>query len=72
VDIKPAVITKDLVKNKFIYLGKTMNWNILAKVSKKNQLTGSKSKLLSDLDNNSHVQSRVFSYKDYKSKLSPI
>lgn len=72
VDIKPPIITKDLVKNKFIYLGKTMNWNILNKVSKKNQLIGSKSKLLSDLENNSDVQSRVFSYKDYKSKLSPI
>jgi hypothetical protein len=72
VDIKPPVITKDLMKNKFIYLGKTMNWNILTKVSKKNQLTGSKSKLLSDLENNSDVQSRVFSYKDYKSKLSPV
>lgn len=72
VDIKPPVITKDLMKNKFIYLGKTMNWNILNKVSKKNQLTDSKSKLLSDLENNSDVQSRVFSYKDYKSKLSPV
>jgi len=72
VDIKPPIITKDLVKNKFIYLGKTMNWNILNKVSKKNQLIGSKSKLLSDLENNSDVQSRVFSYKDYKSKLSTI
>jgi len=72
VDIKPPIITKDLVKNKFIYLGKTMNWNILNKVSKKNQLIGSKSKLLSDLENNSDVQSRVFSYKDYKSRLSPL
>lgn len=71
-DIKPPIITKDLMKNKFIYLGKTMNWNILSKISKKNQLTGSKSKLLSDLENNSDVQSRVFSYKDYKSKLSPL
>jgi hypothetical protein len=72
VDIKPPVITKDLMKNKFIYLGKTMNWNILNKVSKKNQLAIPKSKLLSDLENNSDVQSRVFSYKDYKSKLSPV
>jgi hypothetical protein len=71
-DIKPPIMTKDIMKNKFIYLGKTMNWNILNKVSKKNQLIGSKSKLLSDLENNSDVQSRVFSYKDYKSKLSPV
>jgi hypothetical protein len=71
-DIKPPIMTKDIMKNKFIYLGKTMNWNILNKVSKKNQLIGSKSKLLSDLENNSDVQSRVFSYKDYKSKLSPL
>jgi hypothetical protein len=72
VDIKPPIMTKDQVKNKFIYLGKIMNWNILNKVSKKNQLTGSKSKLLSDLENNSDVQSRVFSYKNYKSRLSSI
>jgi hypothetical protein len=72
VDIKPPVITKDLMKNKFIYLGKTMNWNILAKVSKKNKVAGFKSNLLSGLENNSDVQSQVFSYKDYKSKLSPV
>jgi hypothetical protein len=72
VDIKPPIITKDLMKNKFIYLGKTMNWNILNKISKKNQLVIPKSKLLSDLENNSDVQCRVFSYKDYKSKLSPL
>lgn len=72
VDIKPPVITKDLMKNKFIYLGKTMNWNILAKISRKNKIAGFKSNLLSGLENNSDVQSQVFSYKDYKSKLSPL
>jgi hypothetical protein len=72
IDIKPPVITKDLVKNKFIYLGKTMNWNILTKVSKKNNIVGFKSNLLSGLENNSDVQSQVFSYKDYKSKFSPV
>lgn len=71
-DIKPPIITKDLIKNKFIYLGKTMNWIILTKVSKKNQLVVSKSKLLSDMENNSDVQSQVFSYKNYKSKLSLV
>jgi len=72
VDIKIPIITRDLVKNKFIYLGKTMNWNILNKVSKKNNTVVPKSKLLSDLENNSDIQSRVFSYKDYKTKLSPV
>jgi hypothetical protein len=72
VDIKPPIITKDQMKNKFIYLGKTMNWNILTKVSKKNKVTGFNSKLLSGLENNSAVQTQVFSYKNYKSKLSPL
>jgi hypothetical protein len=72
VDIKlPNPITnKDLVKNKFIYLGKTMNWNILNKISKKKTYVVPKSKLLSDLENNSDVQGRVFSYKDFKKGLT--
>jgi len=59
---------KELMQNKFIYLGKTMNCSILTKVSKKNIIHNTPSKLLTDLENNSRVQTSVFSYKDFKNK----
>lgn len=66
------IVNKDLVKNKFIHLGKTMNWNILKPLEKKNSVTYPKTSLLSSLENNSEVQTRVFSYKNFKAIREPM
>jgi hypothetical protein len=65
------IVEKDLMKNKFIYLGKTMNWKILKSLEKKKIVTYPKTSLLSLLENNSDVQSRVFSYKNFKAIREP-
>lgn len=65
------IVNKDLMKNKFICLGKTMNWKILRPVEKKNIVTYPKTSLLSLLENNADIQSRVFSYKNFKAIKQP-
>jgi hypothetical protein len=66
---KTGQIKTDVIKNKFINLGKTMNWNILNVPPKKNAAF-SKGKMEKDLEQNSDVQSRIFSYKDFKQNLA--
>ena len=66
---------KQKERNKFINLGKTMNFSILQPVIKK-KINSSmfKSKLASSLFDNSSVQKEVFSYRDFKcreTKVSP-
>lgn len=65
-NIKNPVLNKDLMKNKFIYLGKTMNWKILSPIKKNDAMSYPKSNLISSIENNAGVQSKVFSYKNYK------
>ena len=52
--------------NRFINLGKTMNFSMLQPVMKKKSNNLFKSKLASSLFDNSSVQKEVFSYRDFK------
>jgi hypothetical protein len=63
---------KDVIKNKFIHLGKLINWDILKQYSKKNKNLNSKSKLEIDLEKNSDVQLSTFSYKNFKLNKSTL
>ena len=60
---------KQKERNKFINLGKTMNFSILQPVMKKKRYSNMfKSKLANSLFDNSSVQKEVFSYRDFKSR----
>ena len=60
---------KQKERNKFINLGKTMNFSILQPCIKKKKYSNMfKSKLASSLFDNSSVQKEVFSYRDFKSR----
>lgn len=67
-DLKKSipVFNKDVMKNKFISLGKIMNWNILNPVKKNKISSHYKSPLLKSLENNANVQSSILNYKNYK------
>jgi hypothetical protein len=56
-------------RNRFIYLGKMMNFNIIQKEQKKNKMNNFNSNLVDNLNNNDILQKKVLSYQDYKQKL---
>jgi len=60
---------KEYNRNKFICLGKMMNFKFIQKPDKKSPLNGFSSKLLDNLSGETALQKQVLSYKDFK-KLS--
>lgn len=60
---------KEYNRNKFICLGKMMNFKFIQKPDKKSPLNGFSSKLLDNLSSETALQKQVLSYKDFK-KLS--
>ena len=66
--ITPTVTqSKDVCKNRFIYMGKMNNLNLLQPVKKPtNTINGFKSQHLDNLKGETQLQERVLSYKDFK------
>jgi len=66
--IEPTVTPpKDVCKNRFIYMGKMNNLNLLQHVKKPtNTINGFKSQHLDNLKGETQLQERVLSYKDFK------
>ena len=64
----PTVMqSKDVCKNRFIYMGKISNMNLLQPVKKHtNTINGFKSQHLDNLKGETQLQQRVLSYKDFK------
>jgi hypothetical protein len=55
------------IQNRFVYLGKIMNFKFIQTEPKiNNALNGFGSKLLDDLDSETKLQKKVMSYQDYK------
>jgi hypothetical protein len=52
--------------NRFIYLGKIINFSFLQFVSKHNILNGFGSKILDNLSGETNLQKKVMDYKEYK------
>lgn len=52
--------------NRFIYLGKIINFSFLQSVSKNNILNGFGSKILDNLSGETNLQKKVMDYKEYK------
>lgn len=52
--------------NRFIYLGKIINFSFLQSVSKNNILNGFGSKILDNLSGETELQKKVMDYKEYK------
>ena len=52
--------------NRFIYLGKIINFSFLQSVSKHNILNGFGSKILDNLSGETNLQKKVMDYKEYK------
>ena len=65
-NVPPEKPEKQKEINRFINLGKTMNFSMLQPVMKKKSNNLFKSKLASSLFDNSSVQKEVFSYRDFK------
>ena len=58
---------KDKCKNRFIYMGKMYNFNLLQPMKKTvNKMNGFSSQYLEDFNGELEVQERALSYKDYK------
>jgi hypothetical protein len=58
---------KDVCKNRFIYMGKISNMNVLQPIKKyTNTINGFKSQHLDNLKGETQLQQRVLSYKDFK------
>ena len=58
---------KDVCKNRFIYMGKIRNMNLLQPIKKHtNTINGFKSQHLDNLKGETQLQQRVLSYKDFK------
>jgi hypothetical protein len=59
--------SKDVCKNRFIYMGKISNMNLLQPMKKyTNTINGFKSQHLDNLKGETQLQQRVLSYKDFK------
>lgn len=60
---------KDVCKNRFIYMGKISNMNLLQPVKKHtNTINGFKSQHLDNLKGETQLQQRVLSYKDFRAQ----
>lgn len=70
--ISPTCLTpKDVCKNRFIYMGKISNLNVLQPIKKyTNTINGFKSQHLDNLKGETQLQERVLSYKDFKRNSS--
>lgn len=70
--ISPTCPTpKDVCKNRFIYMGKISNLNVLQPIKKyTNTINGFKSQHLDNLKGETQLQERVLSYKDFKHNSS--
>ena len=68
--IEPTVTPpKDVCKNRFIYMGKMSNLNLLQPIKKPtNTINGFKSQHLDNLKGETQLQERVMSYKDFKKR----
>jgi hypothetical protein len=68
--IEPTVTPpKDVCKNRFIYMGKISNLNLLQPVKKHtNTINGFKSQHLDNLKGETQLQQRVLSYKDFRAQ----
>ena len=65
----PVTPPKDVCKNRFIYMGKMNNLNLLQPVKKPtNTINGFKSQHLDNLKGETQLQERVLSYKDFKTR----
>jgi hypothetical protein len=61
--------SKDVCKNRFIYMGKISNKSLLQPMKKyTNTINGFKSQHLDNLKGETQLQERVLSYKDFKSR----
>jgi len=65
----PITITNT---NRFIYLGKLLNFNFLKSESKENILNGFRSNLLDNLVGETKLQKKVMDYKEYKNLRNNI
>lgn len=65
--VPTALPPKDVCKNRFIYMGKISNMNVLQPIKKPmNTINGFKSQHLDNLKGETQLQERVLSYKDFK------
>jgi len=67
-DIKNEKKEEEYVRNKFIYLGKMMNFQFMKKEKKVSHLNGFKTNLLDGVVSESQLQKQVLNYKDYKAQ----
>lgn len=59
---------EEYVRNKFIYLGKMMNFQFMKKEKKVSHLNGFKTSLLDGVVSETQLQKQVLNYKDYKAQ----
>jgi hypothetical protein len=64
--------TQQKIHNKFINLGKTINFKITQPIKKINKLDGFKSNILYNLAGETKLQKEVMNYKNYKSFMSKL
>jgi len=63
----------EIIKNKFVYLGKIGNFSWIQKIPKKRRVLASfKSPLLESIKTDSNVQSETISYRDFKKRSSQV
>ena len=66
-EVVKKIKEKDKCKNRFIYMGKMYNFNLLQPMKKPvNKMNGFSSQYLEDFNGEAEVQERALSYKDYK------
>jgi|SaaInlV_150m_DNA_3_1039698.scaffolds.fasta_scaffold03481_4 hypothetical protein len=72
-DVVGKIENKDKCKNRFIYMGKLYNINLLQRMKKPaNKMNGFSSQYLDDFNSETRVQDQVLSYKDYKKTTTKI
>ena len=59
----------EYIRNKFIYLGKMVNYSFIKKEKRKLPLNGFKSNLLDGIVSESQLQQKVLNYKDFKKSM---
>jgi hypothetical protein len=65
----PTTIQKEYVRNRFICLGKTINFQFLKKVEKKQPAVRFDTEWTGKLDGETNLQKEVMNYKNYKNSI---
>jgi hypothetical protein len=63
------IVEEEVIRNKFIYLGKMVNFSFLKKEKKLLSQNGFKTNLLDGVKTESQLQKQVLNYKDFKASM---